>query len=83
VGNRTPIGRAAAFRPGAAGAIVRAMQKELAHRENDGIAVTLWWDSCTNRVEVAVSDGDDYSFALEVRPENALDAFQHPFAYAA
>jgi hypothetical protein len=58
------------------------MQKELAHRENDGIAVTLWWDNCTNRVEVAVADGDN-SFELVVRPENALDAFRHPFAYAA
>jgi hypothetical protein len=58
------------------------MQRELAHRENDGIVVTLWWEDCTNRVEVAVSDGDD-TFALEVRPENALDAFRHPFAYAA
>jgi hypothetical protein len=58
------------------------MQRELAHRQNHGIAVTLWWDAITNRIAVVVSD-DDGAFELEVAPENALDAFQHPFAYAA
>jgi hypothetical protein len=57
------------------------MHRELAHRENDGIAVTLWWDACTNRIAVVVST-DDGAFEVEVAPEQALDAFRHPFAYA-
>ena len=32
------------------------MQKELAYRENDGIAVTLFWHSGSNRLSVSVYD---------------------------
>jgi hypothetical protein len=60
------------------------MHTELAYRENDGIAVTLWWHSGSNRLSVSVQDGrtGDW-FALDADPENALDVFQHPFAYTA
>jgi hypothetical protein len=56
---------------------------ELDHRSNDGIDVTLFWDSRTNEVFVAVEDerrGD--SFKVGVNPADALDAFHHPYAYA-
>jgi hypothetical protein len=61
-----------------------AMNTELAYRETDGIAVTLWWHSRTNRLSVSVHDGrtGDW-FALNAQADNALDVFQHPFAYAA
>ena len=58
--------------------------RELAHRASDGIEVTLLWSKRANRVTLAVSDsrtGDE--FQLAVAPERALDAFEHPFAYAA
>ena len=57
---------------------------ELHRRTADGIDVRLYWDSRTNRVFVSVDDerGDE-SFELEVDPARALDAFRHPFAYAA
>ena len=32
------------------------MHKELAYRENDGIAVTLFWHSDSNRLSVSVYD---------------------------
>ena len=32
------------------------MQKELAYRENDGIAVTLFWHSGSDRLSVSVYD---------------------------
>ena len=32
------------------------MRKELAYRENDGIAVTLFWHSGTNSLSVVVHD---------------------------
>jgi len=57
--------------------------RELDHRSNDGIDVTLRWNARTNQVSVAVEDerlGE--SFELDVDPANALDAFRHPFAYA-
>jgi len=57
---------------------------ELDRREGDGIAVSLLWRKDNNVVSVAVSDdrtGDE--FELVVAPDCALDAFAHPFAYAA
>ena len=60
------------------------MQKELAYRENDGIAVTLWWHSGTDRLSVSVHDwrNGDW-FELEAHARNAMDVFEHPYAYAA
>jgi hypothetical protein len=58
--------------------------RELAARECDGISVRLLWDPRENAVTVSVEDarvGD--CFQLAVTPERALDAFHHPFAYAA
>ena len=57
---------------------------ELAVRERDGIHVLLLWHPDDNAVTVTVEDarvGD--RFELAVAPDRALDAFYHPFAYAA
>jgi hypothetical protein len=46
--------------------------------------VALVWDSRTNELAVTVSDvrtGDE--FELAVGSAEALDAFDHPYAYAA
>jgi hypothetical protein len=59
-------------------------QHELAVRESDGLHVALLWDRHTDAVTVSVEDrrmGE--RFHLAVAPERALDAFHHPFAYAA
>jgi hypothetical protein len=58
--------------------------RELAVRESDGIHVALLWHPGDNALTVSVEDeriGD--CFRLAVAPERALDAFYHPFAYAA
>lgn len=58
--------------------------RELAARESDGIHVLLLWNPSENAVTVSVEDariGD--RFQIAVAPERALDAFYHPFAYAA
>jgi hypothetical protein len=58
--------------------------RELAARESDGINVVLFWHPDENALTVSVEDarvGD--RFQLAVSPERALDAFYHPFAYAA
>jgi hypothetical protein len=58
--------------------------RELAARESDGLHVLLLWHPGENALTVSVEDtrvGDGFSVA--VAPDRALDAFYHPFAYAA
>jgi hypothetical protein len=58
--------------------------RELDRRKSDGIEVTLAWNPSTNKVLVSVIDErDGDSFQVEVRAEDAMDAFHHPYAYAA
>lgn len=57
---------------------------DLAHRRGDGIDVTLWWSPADGSVSVEVLHfASESAFRLHVAPERALDAFYHPFAYAA
>jgi hypothetical protein len=57
---------------------------DLAHRRNDGIDVVLWWSPEDDSVAVEVLHlSTDESFELAVERSQALDAFYHPFAYAA
>jgi hypothetical protein len=58
--------------------------RELAARDSDGIHVLLLWHPHKNALTVSVEDarvGD--RFQVDVAPDRALDAFYHPFAYAA
>ena len=58
--------------------------RELADRESDGVHVLLLWHPAENALTVCVEDsrlGDSFEFA--VAPERALNAFYHPFAWAA
>ena len=58
--------------------------RELAVRESDGVHVVLSWNPDENAVTVSVEDarfGD--RFHIAVAPACALDAFYHPYAYAA
>ena len=60
------------------------MKKELAYRDNHGVAVSLDWHSGTNRLSVSVVDrrvGE--SFELDVEAHEALEVYEHPYAYAA
>ncbi len=57
---------------------------ELAHRANDGVEVSLFWNRATDRLTVVVDDArSGERFELEVEARSALDAFEHPYAYAA
>jgi hypothetical protein len=57
---------------------------ELAHRNNDNIDVSLFWDSETGDLHVLVEDAaNGSSFTLPAARERALDVFNHPFAYQA
>ncbi len=58
--------------------------RELAARENDGVRVLLLWHPDEDAVTVSVEDGRlGDRFQLAIAPDRALDAFYHPFAYAA
>jgi hypothetical protein len=62
---------------------MNAVIRELDHRTNDGISVTLLWNAQTNRVLVSVVDEPHrVSFDMEVAAADAADAFHHPYAYA-
>lgn len=57
--------------------------RALAARESDGIHVVLLWHPGDDELTVSVEDvraGD--RFQLTIAPDRALDAVNHPFAYA-
>jgi hypothetical protein len=57
--------------------------QELDFRAANGIEVTLLWSKPTNRLTVSVTDtSSGESFQVAVEPQDALDAFHHPYAYA-
>jgi hypothetical protein len=61
-----------------------APTRELAQRRSGTDEVLLLWRPDSNRVELTVRDlATGVSFQLEVAPDNAIDAFYHPYAYAA
>jgi hypothetical protein len=57
--------------------------RELAHRASAGIEVTLLWDKRDDTLSVLALDHSSGEL-LEIQPQHheALDAFQHPYAYA-
>jgi hypothetical protein len=58
-------------------------ERELASREGDGIAVSLRWNPETGDVSVLVEDSQlGESFVVRAEPEQALQVFHHPYAYA-
>ena len=58
--------------------------EELDHREGDGIEVSLVWNRVGNSVTVLVFDTKlEQTFEISIANEFALDAFHHPYAYAA
>jgi len=62
----------------------KAPPTELAHRVNGGMEVTLFWHRDSDELVVSVADpasGD--AFAFEVDSAIAVEAFYHPYAYAA
>jgi hypothetical protein len=58
--------------------------RELAQRRSGTVEVLLLWHPKGDRVELAVRDlATDASFHIDIAPGNAIDAFYHPYAYAA
>jgi hypothetical protein len=58
--------------------------RELAQRLSGTVEVLLLWHPAIEQVELSVCDlATGTGFHLDVAPDNALDAFHHPYAYAA
>jgi hypothetical protein len=58
--------------------------KELAQRRSDNLEVTLFWDRQSERVWISVYDSaSEEQFSKPVPGAQALDAFNHPYAYLA
>ena len=58
--------------------------RELAYRCSGEIEVFLFWDPALDRVELCVLDSTTgVSVHVDVAPDRALDAFDHPYAYLA
>jgi hypothetical protein len=58
--------------------------RELAQRRSGADEVLLLWQPELDRVELSVRDRiTGAGFYVEVAPANAIDAFYHPYAYAA
>ncbi len=56
--------------------------RELAHRVGDGFEVFLLWGADDGALKVVVHDWrTDERFEVHARADNALDVFNHPFAY--
>ena len=56
---------------------------ELDYRESNGITISLQWSRRSNRLSVVVEDSQrGERFTLPARPDNALEVFHHPYAYA-
>jgi hypothetical protein len=56
--------------------------RELAHRVNGGIEVTLYWNPHDNSTSIEVwQPATEETLVFTVAQEQALDAFYHPFAH--
>jgi hypothetical protein len=59
--------------------------KELDHRISDGIDIWMLWNEGNNEVTVLVNDaktGEQFEVVVK-EGQNALDVYNHPFAYKA
>jgi hypothetical protein len=60
----------------------KGKRRELAHRKNGGLEITLYWNPRTNGTSIDVHDtGIDETISFPVPADRALDAFHHPFVH--
>ena len=56
--------------------------RELAHRSNNGVDVTLSWHAQTDELLVCVYDeGRDVYFEIQPERDSGLDVYYHPYAH--
>jgi hypothetical protein len=58
--------------------------RELAHRSDEGLEVSLLWNETAGELIVTVLDARSGELLdVAAQHENALDVFNHPYAYPA
>jgi hypothetical protein len=57
--------------------------RELARRKVGGVEVALIWTVFDNTITVEIFEANGDFFAFDVKAEEALDAYIHPYAYLA
>lgn len=57
--------------------------EELDHRSSNGIDVWLLWSRETGELTVVVEDETGERLTLAAAPDQAMQVFNHPYAYAA
>ena len=62
---------------------IRPAIRELASRSTNGIDVFLIWYPADDSLAVVVIDESADSFELVVTAQEAIDVFEHPYAYVA
>ena len=68
----------------AACSVADLILRELAYRKSDGLQVSLLWWKADNSLSVSVVDSLAAEvFEVPVDANDALDVFDHPYAYAA
>ena len=56
--------------------------RELAHRSNNGVDVTLSWHAEADELLVCVYDeGRDVYFEIQPERDSGLDVYYHPYAH--
>lgn len=77
-------GAVAKDRPSAKSRFGRKPTRELAQRLSGGVEVLLLWHPELDLLELSMHDiGTGVEFQIEVAPGDAIDAFNHPYAYVA
>lgn len=62
--------------------VTSAGWREIAHRSNTFIEVSLLWRQVDGSVLLRVTElANRIELELRIRPEDALEAFNHPYAY--
>ena len=62
---------------------VASERRELSHRSNGGIDVTLYWHPTLDELTVCVRDRRHGAyFEIRAQRDLALDVYNHPYAYA-
>jgi len=61
---------------------VNSSIRELAIRQNSGTTVALFWNSETEEIFLTVENSSESFEVREIPHPSALDAWNHPYAYA-
>jgi hypothetical protein len=65
-------------------AVTEEPTRELAERRAESLEVLLVWHPISNEVELRIHDMSKVEdFGFRVPPDEAMEAFRHPYAYAA